>query len=566
MNSKSNDPLFGAPLSRPWLWAGLIAATVVAAGLRLYDLEGTPPGMNQDEAVNAYNAWCLLKTGKDVNGDPWPIFYTHGNGANQTTLMLYAIMPFQAVFGLSVWSARLHGVFFAIASVPIAFYIGRRMFGGWGGLVAAGLIAICPWSVHLSRWAIDSSICPFLTLASLALLLAANLLPDGSDDTPPPRPWWAVAAGAAWGVACYAYWSQRIFLVLAGLGIAAVAWRSFVRLARTARGRLALAGFFIAFAATFGPLAQQTLMNQQMNRRGDTQLVWKNPKTADAPLDYAAGMYLAQLGPDFLFVSGDAYAVTWGMGRGMLHWVYLPLLAAGFVWCVLAARRSIAARVLLVMLLAYPVTGALSHSWYVHSLRASSGMPALILISAAGAAALAQWSRRVNPKGPIAVAVAALLVAGVETGLFARSYLTEHSKKLGAYHGYQADLAEACRWLRANQPDWDIAFITAEGMNLPNWPAQVHLGYDPHRWHEAEREVYHRDEHDRYYRVGDLYFMYEDLWRPHFGRITGNGQPDRVAMVVRPSRDVAGMFKRPPNHEIVRPDGRVVLWLYLVTI
>ncbi|MBI5865790.1 MAG: hypothetical protein HZB38_15060, partial [Planctomycetes bacterium] len=46
----------------------LVAILLLAAALRLAGLTTVPPGLNQDEAANAWNAWCLLKSGHDQHG------------------------------------------------------------------------------------------------------------------------------------------------------------------------------------------------------------------------------------------------------------------------------------------------------------------------------------------------------------------------------------------------------------------------------------------------------------------------------------------------------------------
>jgi predicted membrane-bound mannosyltransferase len=81
--------------------------TALAALLRLWHFGQSPPGLNQDEAVNAWNAWCLLKTGRDMVGAAWPVFYAHAIGDNRTTLYFYALLPFQAIGGLSAITTRL---------------------------------------------------------------------------------------------------------------------------------------------------------------------------------------------------------------------------------------------------------------------------------------------------------------------------------------------------------------------------------------------------------------------------------------------------------------------------
>jgi hypothetical protein len=59
---------------RVWVILGFILFT--AAVMRLYKLDKiAPPGLNQDEAANAWSAYCILKTGKEYFGESWPLFY-----------------------------------------------------------------------------------------------------------------------------------------------------------------------------------------------------------------------------------------------------------------------------------------------------------------------------------------------------------------------------------------------------------------------------------------------------------------------------------------------------------
>ena len=67
----------------------MTTVVAMAAYLRLIDLPWAPPGLHQDEAANAWNAWLLLNTGRDQAGQPWPLFYFRALGENRTPLYLY---------------------------------------------------------------------------------------------------------------------------------------------------------------------------------------------------------------------------------------------------------------------------------------------------------------------------------------------------------------------------------------------------------------------------------------------------------------------------------------------
>src|SRR5512140_3038925 len=82
------------PLPRRTALAALAVILAIAGVLRLPALDELPPGLHQDEAVNAWNAYCLLKTGQDQFGVHWPIFYMRALGGNRSVLYTYLIIPF----------------------------------------------------------------------------------------------------------------------------------------------------------------------------------------------------------------------------------------------------------------------------------------------------------------------------------------------------------------------------------------------------------------------------------------------------------------------------------------
>src|SRR6476660_3603439 len=85
----------------------LLTILLIAATLRLVACNISPPGLQVDEASNAWNAWCLLKTGYDEHGKTLPIFYTKAFGDYRPPLFLYLLVPFQAIGGLNVCTTRM---------------------------------------------------------------------------------------------------------------------------------------------------------------------------------------------------------------------------------------------------------------------------------------------------------------------------------------------------------------------------------------------------------------------------------------------------------------------------
>ena len=129
-----------------------------------------PAGMNQDEAFAAYEAYSLLTTGLDTAGYPFPVYLTAwGSGMN--ALESYLMIPFIALFGLEVWAVRLPQLIVGVLSLIAVYDILKRMAGRWAGLCGMFLMAVCPWHILLSRWALESNLAPGFLLFGLCFFL-----------------------------------------------------------------------------------------------------------------------------------------------------------------------------------------------------------------------------------------------------------------------------------------------------------------------------------------------------------------------------------------------------------
>jgi 4-amino-4-deoxy-L-arabinose transferase-like glycosyltransferase len=528
----------------------------IAAVLRLVLPGQSPPGLNQDEAINAWNAWCMLHTGRDMVGARWPVFYAHAIGDNRTTLFFYALLPFQALGGLSVWTSRLPSIVAGIAAALLVYQAGTRLAGRSAGLLAAALMALEPWPLFMSRWGIEGGLCPLLALAPLSLLLAANA-PLCDAPAGAPRPVLAGLAGLAAGIACYGYWPMRLYIPAFLLLAAALTWPAPLDWARERRGRVAMLAFVAAFAATFGPLAWKHLVDPEIARRAEMTRLWDAATPLPEVLRRVAGRYAAHFGPDFLFVRGDRFEIVSPIGQGEFHWTLLPLLLCGAIAALLRLRTSRTARLLLALVLAYPAGDVLSRYLSVHALRSAPGIPALVLLSAYGGVSAWRWLWPAH-RWIAAVAAAAFLIAMavLDTRYLVR-YFGEYNRRPEIYHGYQTDLLEASEWLRPRLAGYDEVYVTTAGMNEPFAITLVGLRYDARQWFRDARTLGRAGEWDIYLRYGRMHFLYGQYWRPHLEAELADGRTQRVLFVLRPGE----LGLRNPIHVIRRPDGQDALWI-----
>ena len=572
---ESGGPPAAAPperARRSTRWV-LLAVLIVAAALRLSALTSVPPGLNQDAAIDAWDAWCLWHTGHDHTGTAWPILYTRGLGANRPALQLYCLIPFQLLGGLNVWTTRLPQAVGGILTVLLLYWIATRLVNRETGLVAAALLALNPWHIQLCRWGHQAGMSLFLVCLPVAALLWAGL-PLGTNATR-PRWWRALLAGLLLGAVCYGYFPVRLFIPLFLMASALVTAPMWWKLLRAREGALAVAGLVLGVAVTFGPLLYTHLAHpEQIARRADSIWLWNASDSTGARVAKVLQRWAAHYGPDFLFTRGDPYEVTSAAGFGQYHWYLAPLLLLGLGVTLSTAHRSAAARVLLLWLLLYPAGDCLNeHSiramdgtFHVglHGLRSAPGLAGPILLAAIGAVAAFRWLQRRRHQVALGLAGVFALIVLASSARFLTYYFKEYPRRVAVYHGYQADLVEALEWLKPRLNDTDAVFITTQRMNMPYIVSLVVLGWDARQWFNDEREfvVPTGAVWENYYHVGKLYFTYTRQSLEPLNALRHNDRPDRIVLIVRP-----GETPLPdPVHTVRTPDGTVVLEIHEVTL
>jgi hypothetical protein len=160
-------PIFIKP---QWIFLAILTVGVFA---RTWDFGRTPPGLNPDEASIGVESYYLFKYGMDRNGISYPVHLISW-GSGQNALYAYMITPFIAVNGLNTESIRFPMMLSGILSLPLMYYVGKRLFGEKYGLISMFFLAVSPWNIVNTRWAVESNILPFMFLAGFALFLAAE--------------------------------------------------------------------------------------------------------------------------------------------------------------------------------------------------------------------------------------------------------------------------------------------------------------------------------------------------------------------------------------------------------
>lgn len=151
----------------------ILCIFLFGAFLRLYKLESIPQGLYQDETAIGYNAYSILKTGKDEFGRSYPVYF-ESFGDFKLPVYIYATVISEHFFGLTPFAVRFPSAFFGILTLGIFyFYVYEIVKNERIALFSLFLLAINPWHIHYSRATFEVSIVLFLLSLGILLFLFA---------------------------------------------------------------------------------------------------------------------------------------------------------------------------------------------------------------------------------------------------------------------------------------------------------------------------------------------------------------------------------------------------------
>jgi 4-amino-4-deoxy-L-arabinose transferase-like glycosyltransferase len=319
--------------SRPATRYSLLLALVVALGtwVRVAHFPAIPPGLNQDEAASAYEAFSLALTGLDKWGTPWPAYFPAW-GSGQNVLLAYLTVPVVKLFGLNVFTARVVMLALGLGTLPLLAWC-LRPAGRFVALLATLTLAVAPWHFMLSRWALESNALPFFMLLGCGLL--ARALSTGQRR-------WIVPALLPFALSLYAYGTTAVVLPpLLGL-VLALAWRQ-VR-AQWGAWLLSL-GLFAVVALPFGIFFAENYLAHH-NFAWTDHLFFATPLLiASRAGQVSGGSLAATLATNFRFLlsgcdDGTVYNLLPGYKLLLSTTLPLALLGALLGAWQLAQRRS----------------------------------------------------------------------------------------------------------------------------------------------------------------------------------------------------------------------------------
>ena len=209
----------------------LILILVLACALRFIKLGTIPIGFNDDEAAFGYNAYSILKTGRDewARFLPFPVFESFGDW--KLVVYLYLTVISQFILGVNEFATRFPSALFGVLAVWATYLLTKKLFensdlkfeiGNLGPqsmtltrtasfaylkfdipTIAALLLAISPWHIVASRNAFESDLLVFfITIATYFFLKGFE------------KPKWLTVSFITYALSLYIYRSSWLFVPL----------------------------------------------------------------------------------------------------------------------------------------------------------------------------------------------------------------------------------------------------------------------------------------------------------------------------------------------------------------
>jgi hypothetical protein len=315
-----------------------------AFAIRVWRVDKVPASVNWDEAALGYNAYSMLKTGRDEFGKAFPVSLRSFDDYKPALYAYYSV-PVIAFWGLSEISTRMVSVIFGTLLVFFVLYISAKASGNMYIGLAAGLFtAVSPWAIHFSRIAFETNLATALYYLGISLFVLG--IPAGSL--------------LAFILSMYAYHAQR-----------AIAIPTFILLVLFFKKKIKIQKW-LTTGLLLAPLVYSFLTEPAGSRLATTNILKLWPF---APLNFpliiynpiysliwqAVGQFLAYFSPYNIFWRGSQEPILRIPTLGLLPAELFPLWVAGLV-SLKNFKKS--AKILIIILVLAPLPAVITWNWF----------------------------------------------------------------------------------------------------------------------------------------------------------------------------------------------------------
>jgi 4-amino-4-deoxy-L-arabinose transferase-like glycosyltransferase len=361
----------------------ILLIVLVAALLRLYQLNSLPASLSWDEAAIGWNAKSIFATRRDEYGTRLPLVFK-SFGDYKAPLYIYLTAPIVGVLGLQPWTIRLLSALSGISSIYFIYLIVKKLFEEKTARVTALVMAISPWSMLLSRGAFEASLSLCLILLGIYGWLKGER-----------KIIWQYLSVFSLALSMYAYHSAKLFVPLLAIGLVGFS-------ARKILARLQWKSLLILILLAGGlmlPLIRSTVSEGAANRVQGTSIFY-NSEEKFVGLDSRlmkkmTRNWFAHYDFNWLFLGGEENFRQQLRDYGLLLLVTAPFLAFGLIQLIKQRERP-ESRLLIYWLIIGPIAAVIGRE-VPHAIRAYNLLPALAITTALGIISAGKYWKQTLP-------------------------------------------------------------------------------------------------------------------------------------------------------------------------
>lgn len=454
----------------------ILLVLFAASVFRIYKLDSVPPSPSLDEVSYGYNAYSIMRTGKDEYGNFLPILM-RAYDDYRPALYMYLVIPFINIFGLSSLSVRLPSAIFSVITVYAVYLLSKILFGKTNqfkignisidmALLTMILFAISPWHIYISRLGHEASLGFSLYIIALFLIFSSIFNKNRRILLP--------FSAICFGLTLYTYQSYKI--------ITPVSLFTFAFLFRKeifSQLKIGILSFLIllilAIPITIASMSPDALIRMKGtsvftdNRLyAQTDALWLKARIQNDiiggilyhPKVTTIRIFIANYFPHFsfnwLFLNGndERFKIP---GLGLIYLWEVPLILLGIIGIFRANIDKKVKIYLAVWFLSGPLPAALS-TQTPHAMRAYTMLPVFQFFSAFGL--LTMLNMLISIKLKIAVMSFWLMIVIISTYHLYKQYFSFFSVMLSG--PYQYALNKAVTYITSNEYRYNKIIISNE--------------------------------------------------------------------------------------------------------
>lgn len=370
---------------------------MLAIILRVYKVAQIPPSLYWDEASLGYNAYSIAESGRDEHGELLPLDRFIAFGDYKPPGYVYAAVPFIKLLDLNELSIRLPSISAGVFMVILTYLLVLELFRSQiTALIAGFLIAVSPWSIHLSRAAFEANLAAAFNMSAVYFFVLSVR-----------KKWTVIFSFVFMVLSFYTFNANRIIASILIFALLIIYWRDSLKNYKWILTSIILSvlmllpsvGFFkspesrLRFqeVSIFNNLEPLKLSNQRIEYDGGTIFAKLLHNRRLAYLGEFLKHYFENFNGRFLITTGDVNPRLSVQDIGELYFIELPFLLLGIFS--LVKKRNKVTLLIAVWMLIVPIPAGLAKET-PHALRIVSILPTYQIIIAYGMYRSVLWLRK----------------------------------------------------------------------------------------------------------------------------------------------------------------------------